>query len=290
MKEYGYFPGCSLEHSSREYEQANQWVCKQLDVKLKEIPDWSCCGSHIAYHVNHDLSNALSARNLSIAVKNKCSEVVAPCPACFNRLKAAQVELQDNDTLKSKLKKELDFTYDPQMKVSSLLELLAGLEPQKIKEKVKVKLDGLKMVAYYGCLLVRPPKLAQFDNPENPQSMDKLMEAAGVKMLQWDYKVQCCGASTGVSNPEYHAKLSGDILEMATKAGAQAVVVACPLCHVNLDLKQRQINQNRGSRFNIPIFYFTQILGLAYGATPKEMGIEKHLVDAMPLLESIGIK
>ncbi len=290
MTKLGYFPGCSLEGSASEYDQSSRYVCKQLDIELVELPDWSCCGAHAAHHTQHKLACALSARNLSIATKQGVDSVVAPCPACYSGLKSAQNQLANNPGLTEKLKSELDLDCNAKGEVFSLVELLSHIEPETLKAQVKVDLGGLKVAAYYGCLLVRPPKLVQFDDPENPTSIDNLLSAAGVQMLPWDYKVQCCGAVLGISNPDIQLKLSGDILKMAQLAGAQAVAVACPLCHANLDLRQEQINKYCKSNFNLPIIYFTQLMGLAFGASPKGLGIDKHMVNVGPLLSKVGIR
>ena len=290
MSKIGYFPGCSLGRSAREYDKSGRLVCRQLGIELEELPDWSCCGAHAASHTRHKLAIALGARNLNIAASNGFTDIVAPCPACYSGLKYAHHELQENVQLKEEFKAEFNFDCNSDTKIVSLLELLAGIEPAKLKEKVKVDLGELKLVAYYGCLLVRPPKLAQFDDPENPSAMDNLLASVGVQVLDWDYKVQCCGATIGIGDPGIQANLSGDILEMAMLAGADAIAVACPLCHSNLDLRQGQVNRRRKREFDIPIFYFTQLIGLAFGASPKEVGVDKHIVDTGPLLTRLEIK
>jgi heterodisulfide reductase subunit B len=290
MTKLGYFPGCSLERSAHEYDQSCRVVCEKLGIELQELPDWSCCGAHAAEHTQRMLSLGLSARNLGIAVNQGLKSVVAPCPACYSNLKSAQTELAADPGLRERVQTEFELHCDTQLEVSSLLELLAGVDEEGLKARVKVDLGKLKVVAYYGCLLVRPPKLVQFDDPEDPQSMDKLLKSVGVQVLPWDYKVQCCGATLGVSNPEIQARLSGDILELAQLAGAEAIALACPLCHANLDLKQKQINRRLGRSFTLPIFYFTQLMGLAFGATPKQLEIDKHMIDAMPLLAKVGIR
>ncbi len=290
MSKVGYFPGCSLQHSAAEYDKSSRMVCRQLGIELEELSDWSCCGAHAAHHTNHMLGSALGARNLSIAAAAGLDSVTAPCPACYINLKSAQDQLVNNSSLRDEFKAELGFDSNPDMGVSSLLELLDGIDADELKSSVKVDLSGLKLVAYYGCVLVRPPKLTRFDDPEDPSSMDNMLAAVGAQVLPWDFKVQCCGATLGIGNPDIQAKLSRDILIMAVLAGAKAVVVACPLCHANFDLRQMQIDRRSKRRFNLPILYFTQVLGLAFGASPKELGIDKHMINAMPLLAKLGIE
>ncbi len=231
----------------------------------------------------------MSARNLYKAATQGLKEIIAPCPACYNRLKSTQTAVTENPEHKKELADKFELEWEGQIKVFSLLEYLAKLPPDEIKKWVRIDLSKLKLVAYYGCLLVRPPKLVQFDNPEDPTSMDDLLTLVGADMLPWDYKVQCCGAALAISNPKIQHKLGGDILELAAAGGAQGIAVGCPLCHVNLDLRQKQINDSRKTNFNLPIFYFTQILGLAFGFKPHYLEIDKHMVDAMPLLIKTGI-
>ncbi|MBI5788497.1 MAG: CoB--CoM heterodisulfide reductase iron-sulfur subunit B family protein [Candidatus Schekmanbacteria bacterium] len=287
MSVQAYFPGCSLESSSREFDKSTHLVCKALDIDLKELPDWSCCGAHAAHHTRHNLSTILSARNLSIATKEGYDSIMAPCPACYNRLKSAQIELAECDKKQAAAREDFNFQINPDLRVFSILEFLAGIDKAVLQAKVKKNLKELKVAAYYGCLLVRPPKLVNFDDPESPVTMDEILTAVGATVVPWDYKVQCCGASLSVSDPDIQAKLCADILEMAKLAGAQAIVVACPLCHANLDLKQGQINRRMSTHYDIPIFYLTQIIGLAWGFSPQELEIDKHMVDSMSLLTAV---
>jgi heterodisulfide reductase subunit B len=181
--------------------------------------------------------------------------------------------------------------FDGKIKAISALQLLyedVGVEA--LNRKVVRPLKGLTAAPYYGCLISRPPKFAQFDDPENPVSMDRLMQAIGVTVPDFPYKTECCGATFGVTRNEILAKLSGRILDMALRVGARAVVVACPLCQQNLDLRQPQINRRRNREFNIPVLYFTQLIGLALGLDPKALGIDKLFVDPADIIRELTLE
>ncbi len=214
-----------------------------------------------------------------------------PCASCFSTHKNALHQIEQNPELKDKIDQILEEKYQGTVKISHPLEILtANGGMQKIKALVKKKLEGLKVVCYYGCLLTRPPKVMKFDHCEYPLSMDKVMDVLEIESLDWSYKTECCGASLAVSQPEVVLKLCHDILTDAKARGAEAIVTACPLCHSNLDSRQEQIEARFGSKLNMPIFYFTQLMGLAFGFDHRELGLQKHMVDPLPLLREKGIQ
>ncbi len=282
MATYSYYPGCSLHKSAREYDKSTRAVCRALGIELKEMNDWSCCGASPAHHTKASLATALAARNLALADKENLP-IVAPCPACFNRLKYASHELKTDPELAEKLKKELNISLQNQVNVLFLIETINQLGQEKIKELVKVDLSGIKVAPYYGCLLVRPKEIA-IDDLENPMSLDKLLQLIGVTVMPWSAKVTCCGSTMGVADLDLITKLSGGILKRAQMAGADAVVTVCPLCHANLDLRQPQLRMKDLEIPKMPVFYFTQLLGLAFGFSPQEVGLDKNIVDPFPLL------
>ena len=284
MPTYSYFPGCALHKSAQEYDQSARLVCRARGIELKELPDWSCCGASPAHHTQAVLAAALAARNLVLAAKERLP-LLAPCPACFGRLKATARELETDPQLVEQLQKEFGLSLQQQVEVVFLLEAINQLGPEKIKQLVKRDLSALKVAPYYGCLLVRPKEVA-IDDLENPTSLDKFLETIGVQVMPWEAKVTCCGATMGIGDKNLIVKLSGDILERAHLAGAHAVVVLCPLCHGNLDLRQSQIRAGRNGISPLPVFYFTQLLGLAFGFSPKQVGLDKNIVDPMPLVKS----
>lgn len=276
-----YYPGCSLKGTSFEYETSLLKILEVLNINVEEIPDWNCCGASAAHSINHNLAVALPARNLAIAEKEGFDSVLAPCAACSNRLKAASYELKNDDVLRKKITDSLEMPYSAETGVSNMLEFLTGVAGKdKIKAAVKKSLAGLKVASYYGCLLVRPPKVMQFDDPENPVTMDELVALTGAEPVDYSHKTECCGAINSLSKPDVVMALTGKVLYDAKKNGADLVVVACPLCHSNLDVRQREIERKYDEKLALPVLFITELLGLAFGLSPKELAIDGHMVAA----------
>lgn len=284
-KKYAYYPGCSGSATSREYDASTRAVCKALDVELVDIPDWSCCGSTPAHQVDQRLSAALSARNLAQAEQLDLEQVLTPCPSCLKNLHNAIEHMDESPAFKAAVDALTQRPLTKPHKVSSVLQVVledVGLEA--IAKMVKKPLKGLKLVAYYGCLMTRPGRSMKFDDEENPTSLDRIMEAAGATMLPFPLKTECCGGSFGIPRNDVTARLGGRILELAQEVGADAVVVACPLCQMNLDLRQRQINSAQHLALDMPVFYFTQLLGLALGVPESDLEMDKLVVNTKPVL------
>jgi heterodisulfide reductase subunit B len=285
-----YYPGCSLRHSSAELDVSTRKVLAALGVEYKDVPDWTCCGSTPAHMMDHLLAQALAARNLRQA-SEVGDELLAPCPSCYQREKNAELEIHKNDEFRAEVNEVLDKPYTAQVKVYALPEYLmkfAGEE--KIASLVKTDLSQLKVVPYYGCLLGRPSELTGESDSEQPMSMDLLLQAAGADVKWWNYKTECCGASVGMPKEEIQRRLSGKVIEQALAAGAEAIVVCCPLCHVNLDLKQAQINSSLGTTYQVPILYLSQVLGLALGLSAEDVMLKKNIVDPRPLIKRVVAK
>jgi heterodisulfide reductase subunit B len=286
-KQYAYYPGCSLEGTAMEYDVSVRQVFKALDVPLVEPDDWSCCGSTPAHTVDHVLAAALAARNLGIIEKSGLDTVAVPCPSCMMAFKKANHGMQNDSGFKEKVNELLEYPYEMSVKAKSALQILyedVGLEA--LAARVTHVLPDLKVAPYYGCILNRPPEVAQFDDPENPVAMDKILEAVGVKVCDFAFKVECCGAAFGVPKKNMVNRLTGKVLSMALDAGANCIAVACPLCQQNLDLRQSQVNQTTKSNFQLPVIYFSQIVGLAYGYSLKELGLDKLIVSADELVRT----
>ncbi|PIQ86550.1 MAG: heterodisulfide reductase subunit B [Candidatus Omnitrophica bacterium CG11_big_fil_rev_8_21_14_0_20_43_6] len=287
---YAYFPGCSLHSTAKEYDISARAVAGALGIELLEIPDWVCCGATPAHLTLHLLSLALPVKNLLAAKKLGNYEVATCCAACFSRLKIANKFMEDDLEHRGNVEEIVGAKYSGEVKVRHFLDILVNVFGLKnINQRVTKKLSGLKVACYYGCLLTRPPEVTQLDDLEDPHLMDDLMKIIGAEPVQWPYKTECCGASFSLTKTDIVLKLSGDILQMAQDEGAQAIVVACPLCQSNLDLRQGMINKQYKKKFNIPVFYFTQLLGLALGIEGTKLGLEKHLVNPLPLLREKGI-
>ncbi|MBS3907791.1 MAG: CoB--CoM heterodisulfide reductase iron-sulfur subunit B family protein [Syntrophaceae bacterium] len=286
---YAYFPGCSLSSSGIEFNLSFKYVARALGIDLIEVRDWVCCGASSAHATSHLLSIALPVFNLAHAEKDGFDRLIAPCLACMSRFKAANVELEHDPELREKIDEVFDYKYQGKVKVFHPLEVFLEIGIEKIREKMRKKLKGLKVVCYYGCVFTRPPKVAQFDNVENPQSMDAIINALGAEALDWSYKTECCGVSMTLTRSDIVLKLSNDLLREAKEAGADAIVVCCPLCQANLDGRQTQIEEIYKTHYGIPILYITQLMGLAFGAYPKEVGIQKLITSPQDTLGSIGL-
>ncbi|NLY41897.1 MAG: heterodisulfide reductase subunit B [Desulfovibrionales bacterium] len=287
MHNIAYYPGCSGQGTSTEYDRSTRAICQALDIALTDVEDWSCCGSSPAHTVNHVLSAALSARNLAQVEAMGMTRVATPCPSCLSNLRTATHKMKDPD-FQSKANALLDTPYRNTVDVQSVLQVLAEhVDPEYIKSKVVNPLTGIKIACYYGCIMNRPPALMQFDHHENPMAMDNLMAAIGAEVVPFPLKVECCGASFGIPRGDIVHKLSGKLLDAGRRLGADCFVTACPLCQMNLDLRQGQINDALHENFKIPIFYYTQLLGYALGLDRAELGFEKLCVDPRRALGKI---
>lgn len=260
MNKLTYFPGCSAHGTSEEFDHTLKCVMKSLDVQMEEIPDWNCCGATSAHVMTENLALALPMRNLVLAERLENKTMGIACASCYSRMKGTKKHLDENPELAKKINSTVidEGEYKGTIDIKSMLQYCfeeIGLDV--IKSKVTKSLSGLKVACYYGCLLTRPKDVTNFDSPEYPMSMDLLMEALGAKAVEFDYKTECCGASFSISDTEIVESLSGKILQVAKDSGAHLVVVACPLCQSNLDMRQPDIEKHTGKKFDLPIMYFT---------------------------------
>lgn len=281
---YAYYPGCTLKTSAKEFDVSAQKVCQALDIELTELKDWSCCGASSAHTVSPLLGVALPARNLQTAEEIGRPVAVA-CAMCFHRLKHTVHALADKARLKQ-VNEVLGKDFRNSVKVEHFLTILS---PNGNKLPLKKELKDLKVACYYGCVLVRPKAIMEFDDEDNPQLMDNITRSLGAETIDWDFKTSCCGASLPLAHPEVVVNLSHKILRQAKQRGADCVAVACPMCHSNLDTRQKAIKASYPEFEEIPIYYFTQLMGLALGFTPAEMHIDKHLTDGLALLKNKGL-
>ena len=285
---YAYYPGCSLHSTAKEYDRSLRAVCEKVGIELEEPRNWICCGSSWAHPTSRLLSVALPLKNLAEVEKSGFREVIVPCAACFSRFKIAQHEVSNKPKLAAEVEEIIEHKFKNEVKVSHPLDILSSkAELSKLTELVKNDLSGLKVVCYYGCLLARPPKVTEFDDCEYPQSMDKILQAIGIPTLDWSYKTDCCGASFALTRTEIVLKLSHDILEGAKSVGADAIAVACPMCHSNLDTRQEEIEKKYQVTYHLPILYFTQLMGLAFGIPAEKLLLKSHLVDTEEVLEKV---
>jgi len=278
---FSYYPGCSLESTAREYDQSIREVAKILGVDLMELDDWSCCGASSGHCTNHQLSLALPARNLALTEREGQDMAVA-CAACFLRFRQANHELRSNDSLRQDIEKITGVSYKGNVDVKHLLDIFVrevGLE--EVERKLEKSLRGLKLASYYGCYLVRPPEITQFDDSENPTLMDDLLNVLGAETVDWSHKVECCGGNLMLSRTDIVSKLVGDICQAASESGAVAIVTACPLCQANLDMRQPGAEK-------IPILYFSELLGLALGVEGQTVKswLKRHINSPQEILKS----
>jgi len=281
---YAYYPGCSLHSTAREYDTSTRAVARALGLSLEEVPDWTCCGASSAHVTDPFLGFALPARTLAQA-SDMGLDLVAPCAACYGRLVAARAEAGRHPDFVKRFERATGRRPAFSGRILNVIELFA--EPAvaaTLKERVKRPLEGLKVAPYYGCLLVRPPKVTGFDDPERPVAMDRLLESLGATPVDFAFKTECCGASLGISRKELVVELAGRILRAAKRAGAEAVAVVCPLCHTNLDGRQEAAAASHGEPLGLPVYYVTELVGLALGLEPAALGLGKHLTDALGLL------
>ncbi|MDH7498428.1 MAG: CoB--CoM heterodisulfide reductase iron-sulfur subunit B family protein [Syntrophomonadaceae bacterium] len=279
-----YYPGCSLDATAVEYSLSTQRVAAMLGVELTELEDWNCCGATSAHSTDQLLSLALPARNLAIA-EQEGLDVLAPCAACYNRFRAAEHRVRHDAATRQRVQQAIGMDYRAENETLSILELLAGkIGIEAIAGKVTRPLKGMRPACYYGCLLVRPVEHTGFDDAEYPQSMENIMRALGARPVEWSHQVECCGASLVTSRPEIGLRMTYEILRNARAAGADSLVTACPLCQMNLDMRQAQVEKAFGIELKLPVYYVTELLAFACGDTPQQVGMHRHFVEAVYLI------
>lgn len=286
---YAYYPGCSSLGSSADYELSTQAVCEVLGITLIPVPDWNCCGSTPAHAVSTELSAALCARNLSRAARvESTGDLLTSCPSCLSNLKLAAHRMKDA-AFRQRVDELLDSPSGPLPDARSVMQmLLEDFGAPAIRRRTARPLLGVRLAPYYGCLMSRPAEVMRFGDPENPTAMEELLKACGAEdVVDFPVKTECCGASHGIPSQKTTSRLSGNILSLAANFQADALVVACPLCQMNLDLRQEQAMKAVGGKFSIPVLYFTQLLGLAFGCSPARLGLDKLCVSPAALLEKM---
>jgi heterodisulfide reductase subunit B2 len=284
---YLFYPGCSLDGTAGDFHSSTRAIMGAFGLEMPEVPDWTCCGSTAAHQSDPLLALALPAKNLLAATGHT---VAVCCAACYSRLKTANHEIKKDVASREKVAAVLGADYAGHTPVLHLLEILArDIGVDAISRAVRKPLRGLRVVSYYGCLLTRPPEVTTFDDPENPTLMDKVLEAAGADVVDWPHKTECCGAGHSITDASIVKKLTREILAMAKAAGADCIATACPLCQLNLDMRQKDTERDAGEHYGLPVFYFTQLLGLALGLAPKALGLKSLVVSPRALLAARGI-
>lgn len=273
----GFYPGCSLKGSSREYAESVLALSKAFDIDIQEINDWNCCGATAAHNLSRELSFALPARILSLAEKQGLKEIVVPCAACYNRLSATIHELSKDTAFANTVTDINGLEYKGTVEILNVMQMIDRYIAPYLANRIVKPFDH-KVACYYGCLLVRPHDIVKFDREEDPRSMDEVMIRAGATPVDWAYKTECCGAGLSVSRTGTVGRLSGKVLHDAASRGAEVMIVVCPMCHSNLDMRRGEINSFLGEKIDIPVLYITQALGLAVGIDRKSLGLNRHFV------------
>ena len=288
---YTFFPGCTITGgAAKPYATSIEAVSRVLDLDLDELQDWNCCGATAGINVNDILSFSMAGRDLALA-QQQGGDLVTPCNGCYNILRKANDHYLKYPEIREKVNEALaagNLSYDGSVHVRHLLDVMVndvGLDA--IREASTRPLEGLKVAPYYGCQLTRPSN--GFDDPESPQSLDRLLEAIGAEPTDFPLKARCCGAMLAGTQPELALRLLHKLLASAQSSGAQCIATICPLCHDNLEFFQGNVNKAYGTNFKIPIVFFTQLMGLAMGVPPRELGLDRSLVPTRQLVEATTI-
>ncbi len=285
MKKFAYFPGCSLEKIALSYHESALESTRKLGVELQELEDWNCCGATTYNQVDQALAYTIVARNLAMAEKEGL-DLVAPCSACYKNSYFTNADIQENPDLLEKINLSLqedNLELKGELEVRHLIEVFhEDIGEEAIAEQVVQPLTDLKVAPYYGCQIVRPRK--DGENIENPQFFEEVLAALGAEPVEYPEKMRCCSASLIMTGRKAALDMVRILLYSARKAEADVIATACPLCQVNLECYQGQVNEAFGTDFHIPVLYFTQLAGLALGINPNKLGLGAELVSAMPVL------
>ncbi len=276
--EIGYYPGCALHGSSNDYETSVRACLSALDVGLKELDDWLCCGASAAHSLNHKLSVALPARNLALAERDGMAELLAPCPMCSGALLRAKAALHGDARLREEMGEIIELPVAGSAEVLNLVQIFERAGIERIRERAVRTLEDYRPACYYGCLLTRPPQTTRFDDCEQPRSMESLLSALGAEPVDWAFRTECCGAGMTVAREETVLELAHRILSDAAARGANCLVVACPMCHVNLDMKQADVARRFAVNHRMIVYYLSDLVGLALGLSPEALGVDRHFV------------
>ncbi len=276
--EIGYYPGCALHGSSNDYAASVRACLAKLGVELRELDDWICCGATAAHSLNHLLALALPARNLAIAERSGLTELLAPCPMCSMELTKAHCALAASDALRRKVSEIVELDVRGETRVLNLIQVFQRVGLEKLREMQVRPLTDFRPACYYGCLLTRLPAALQFDDCEQPTSMERILLELGAQPVEWGCKTECCGAGMTMADGDTALELSQKVLDNARRHGADCLVVACPMCHVNLDMKQSAVERRYGCRHDLVVYYLSDLVGLALGLDEATLGIDRHFV------------
>jgi heterodisulfide reductase subunit B len=282
-----YYPGCTLYTKAKPLNTSMHASFNALGVELSELPHWYCCGTTFTLARDNRMSLIAPLRILAKAAK-EANQVLVPCSVCFNTLKRANHILQGDKEVLEIINDHLEESYDTNLQILHPLEYLRD-HKDKIQKKVMKNLNGLKLGCYYGCLLLRPQKEIQFDDPESPTSFEGFVTVLGATPIDFPLKVECCGSYLLLSSLDAVIEAAHKILKNAAGNGVEAIVTSCPMCHYNLDALQVRIKETHPEFKELPIFYFSQLLALALGVSNKDLGLEQNRVSPNGLLKEYGL-
>ena len=289
-----FYPGCSLQRNARSYLDSVMAVRGLLGLELDEVEDWNCCGATEYVSVHRTAAHALVARNLALASLQAAGAdtLTAPCAACYLNLAKTDQQMREDPRLAATVNEALaagGLSYRPgSLKVRHLLDVVCNdVGYEAVRAKVVRPLYGLKVAPYYGCQVVRPDPDARWDDPEHPTALDRLLRALGAEVVDYPLKTACCGGHMTVIGPEVAYGLIRRLVQGAATAGAHVITALCPMCQLNLDAYQVEMNRHFRTDYQVPVLYFTQLIGLAFGIAPAALGVGKEFVDAAPALAHI---
>lgn len=287
MTQFAYYPGCTLYTKSRNLDLCARATAQILGVELKELETWNCCGA-IYSTVQDDLANQVAPIRNLIEAQKISNKLVTLCAACYNVLKRSNrsLFLKENDIYRRRMMSYLETEYNGNTQTVHYLEVLKNeIGFENLKSKLTKNLNGLKVTSYYGCLMLRPSEEMNFDDPENPMMMDDMFSVLGATPVDFPFKGECCGGYVLVNKPDVATKCAQTILESIANAGADCIATTCPLCQYNIDNQQKLMSK----QFNLPVFYFTQLLGLSLGVDENILNLNNHYIDPKPLLKQKGL-
>jgi heterodisulfide reductase subunit B len=291
MKRIGYYKSCSLNASSNDYARSLEMCFSKLGTRLVPIDDWNCCGASSAHSTSELLGLALPARNLALAEQQGLTTLLVPCSACYTRMLTAADKIRRNDDLAAEINEVIaPLRYMGTVQVKNILEILwTEVGADEILRAKEHDLGGMKVVCYYGCYLTRTPGVDSFDNRENPQSMERLLRLIGAKPLDWPLKTDCCGAGFSLIEAPVSVQLSEKMIDMAHNLGAEAIVTTCPLCQTNLDVNQDRLRSEKAAPYDMPVFYISDLVGVAAGSELGNRQWRKRFVDPRELLNRYAL-
>jgi heterodisulfide reductase subunit B len=288
MKKFALFPGCSLEKMAISYNQSSVETTKQFGIELEELEDWNCCGATTYFHVDQLLAYSLVARNLAIAEKQGL-DFVAPCSACYKNAYFTNEYIKEDEDLEEHINFALEqdnLKFNGDIKVHHIIDIFANeIGSDEIKKKVTNPLKGIKIAPYYGCQIVRPRKNGE--DIENPQFFEEIVAAMGADPVDYANRLKCCGASLIMTSRHAALSMVKELLHNAVDSEADVIATACPLCQVNLECYQTQVNEEFGTDYHVPVLYFTQLMGTALGIPRRRLGIGRELVSAAPIFSQV---